>query len=165
MRREMPYYRLLILYPEAGLEGVFMATSTFLGMGGKDGFRLEEAGWEVGKTPHFVWQAGEWVDLILWSRLFIFMSVRFTCICFCLFVNPYFQQSLFCNVIQAGLRWMVGDIKKEPCVHSRRGTEWDQRFQRPRGGDGTSQELPHPRDHISLQGVSQAHSERPERLG
>lgn len=44
MRKVISYYRLLILYPESGLEGVFMARSVFLWMGGKDGFCYEEAG-------------------------------------------------------------------------------------------------------------------------
>lgn len=55
MRKEISYYR----YPESGLEGVFMARSAFLGTGGEDDFRPEEAGWELSKIPFFVSQAKE----------------------------------------------------------------------------------------------------------
>lgn len=43
MRKEISYYH----YHESGLGGVFVARSVFLGMAGKDGFCLEEAGWEL----------------------------------------------------------------------------------------------------------------------
>lgn len=62
MRKVISYYRLLILYPESGLEGVFMARSVFLWMGGKDGFCYEEAGWELRKNPLFNKLKDKWVS-------------------------------------------------------------------------------------------------------
>lgn len=56
---------LLVLHPESGLEGVSVARSIFLEMGRKDGFCREEVWEELGKIPHFVWPAKEWVSLIL----------------------------------------------------------------------------------------------------
>ena len=56
MRKEICCYRLLILYAESGLEGVFMAGVHSRGWEGKMA-RCREAGWDLGKIPCCVWQA------------------------------------------------------------------------------------------------------------